>query len=80
MNLQLQILLILRNAGEHLLPMSTLVAQLRLVDRPETLAQFQAALAEMEAAGEVVGIFNRDAGAKWKIADAGKVRLAEANL
>jgi hypothetical protein len=80
MKLELQILTSLRNAGGHLLPMSTLVAELRLMDRPESLAQIQSALAEMEAAGEVVGIFNRDAGAKWKIADPGKARLAEAGI
>lgn len=80
MNLELQILMCLRNAGESLLPESTLVAELRLVDREESLAQIKAALSKMEAKDQVNGVHNEDTGTKWKLADAGTIRLAEANL
>jgi hypothetical protein len=80
MTLALQILLILRDAGERLVPQSTLVASLRLVDRKESLSEINAALRDLESREEVLGAHNPDLGNKWKLADAGKVRLAAANL
>ncbi len=80
MNLHLQILLILRDAGEHLLPMSTLIANLRLVDREESLTEIRVACGQLEAADEIIGIVNPDTGAKWRIADKGRARLAGAGL
>lgn len=80
MNLPLQILLILRDAGGHLLPQSTLIAQLRLLDRQESLSEINAALRDLESRDQVNGVHNPDTGNKWKISDEGKVRLAEANL
>lgn len=80
MNLELEILTILRNADGYLLPQSTLVAELRLRDRRETLAEIHAAMASLESRDEITGVSNRDTGAKWKIADAGRARLAEARL
>ena len=80
MNLELQILTVLRNAGERLVLQSTLVANLRLLDRKETLAEINTALASMEEADEVIGLTNRDTGTKWQISDAGRARLITANL
>lgn len=80
MNLALQILLVLRDAGGHLLPQSTLVAQLRLLDRPEPLTEINAALRDLESRDQIHGTHNPDTGNKWKISDEGRVRLAEANL
>lgn len=79
MSLDLEILSILRNT-DFLLPQSTLVAELRLRDRRESLAEIQAALGRLETFHEVIGITTRDTGSKWKIADAGRARLAEAGL
>jgi hypothetical protein len=80
MNLQLEILMVLRDAGEHLLPQTTLVSNLRLRDRKESIAQIEGDLKALEARQQIVGAHNPDTGAKWKIADNGTVRLAEANL
>ena len=43
-----------------------------------TIADCRLALAGLEAAGEVTGISNKDLGIRWKITDAGRARLAEA--
>ena len=80
MNLQLEILSVLRECDGHLVLRSTLVASLRLRDRKESLAEIDAAIRTLESRDEVVGTTNRDTGSKWKITDEGKVRLAEANL
>lgn len=80
MNLQLEILLVLRDAGDHLLPQSTLVSNLRLRDRKESVTQIEGELKALEARKQIVGTHNPDTGDKWKIADNGTVRLAEANL
>lgn len=80
MTLQLEILMVLRDAGEHLLPQSTLISNLRLRDRKESLAQIEGDLKALEARKQIVGANNPDTGTKWKIADEGIVRLAEANL
>lgn len=80
MSLALSILSVLRNASPHLLPLSTLVAELRLRDRKEPLTEIRAELDRLEADRELVAVYNRDAGHKYKIADAGTVRLAEAGI
>lgn len=80
MNLQLEILMVLRDAGEHLLPQTTLVSNLRLRDRKESAAQIEGDLRALEARKQIVGAHNQDTGNKWKISDEGRVRLAEANL
>lgn len=80
MNLQLTILSILRNADGFLMPMSTLVAELRLRGRKETLAEIRAGLDDLESRDEVTAVSNRDQGTKCRIADAGRARLAEAGL
>lgn len=80
MNLELSILTILGLSDGLLIPSSTLVAELRLRDRRETLTEIHATLGRLEAAGEVIGITNRDTGIKWRIADPGRARLVAAGL
>lgn len=80
MTLALQILLILRDAGGHLLPQSTLVSHLRLVDREESLTEINTTLRDLEGRDQIHGVHNPDTGNKWKISDEGIIRLAEANL
>lgn len=80
MNLQLEILLVLRDAGDHLMPQSTLVSNLRLRDCGESLAEINGVLRDLEGRDQIHGVHNPDAGNKWKISDEGKIRLREANL
>lgn len=80
MNLSLHILQILKHADGHLLPMSTLVAELRLRDRNESLMEIRSEVEALESRDQVVVVFNEDTGRKVQIADAGRARLAQANL
>ena len=80
MNLELEILLVLRDAGDRLLPQSTLVSSLRMRDRGESLAQINGCLRDLESRDQIHGVNNPDAGNKWKLSDEGLVRLHEANL
>jgi len=81
MNLQLAILKTLNNAGKHLLVReTTLVSELRILDREESLAQIRDGLRTLEERGQIVGANHEDHGTRWKITDEGFVRLAEANL
>ncbi len=82
MSLALTILTVLRNCDGYLLPWQTLVAEIRLRDGRPTLAEIETTVGNLEAAGHVAGLRNPDApgGSKWKITDAGKLRLAEAGV
>lgn len=82
MNLELTILQILALSDGFLMPKGTLVAEVRLRDMRPTLAEIESAMRRLEDADQATGISNPDAagGSKWKIADAGKARLAEAGL
>jgi hypothetical protein len=82
MNLELQILSILRNSDGFLMPLDTVVAEVQLRGRQETASEIATALRNLDATGQTVGIANQDApgGSKWKITDHGKARLTEANL
>ena len=82
MNLALSILYVLRNSEGFLLPRNTLIAEVRMVDSRHTLAEIETAMRDLEGAGQIIGATNPDAagGSKWKITDAGKMRLAEAGV
>ncbi len=82
MNLQLTILTVLRNADGLMLPKATLSAEATLLSPRTTLGDIDAAIRSLESAREITGVANSDVpgGSRWRITDAGKARLAEANL
>jgi hypothetical protein len=66
----------------RLLPKETLAAEVRLRDATHTLADIEAAMKQLEDGGHISGVVNADApgGSRWKINDAGKLRLNDAGL
>ena len=83
MNLSLAILNSLQHTGAGvMMPRFTLLADLRINGRTETVAEFSAAVRDLEGRAEIIGISSPDAagGYRYQITDAGKARLAESNL
>jgi len=66
----------------RLLSKETLVAEVKLRDSSHTLADVETAMRQLEAGGEIAGVANADApgGSRWKITDAGKLRLTDAGI
>jgi hypothetical protein len=82
MNLPFIILKVLSLSDGYLMPKETLVAEVRMRDRRHTHAEIEGAMRALEDAGQITGVSNADApgGSRWQIADAGRVRVAEAGI
>lgn len=82
MNLQLVILQCLETVHPQMMSRTTLHSTLRLMGRPETIAQMGAAVTDLESRGHVIGMASDDApgGCRYKVTDIGLVRLREAGL
>lgn len=78
MNLERTILTVLSDLDGHLTTTGAVHSHVGLsTGKPETLGDVRAALESLERKGQVVGIDHEDYGHRWKITDAGKVRLRE---
>lgn len=82
MSLALTILQILDLANGFMVPQATVAAEVRLRGIDATDSQVGRELQKLDTDKDAVGVANQDApgGAKWKITDKGKARLAEAGL
>ena len=82
MNLELCILKILSDAGTFMVNHGQIPIEVKLRGGEFTFTDVNLALGRLEEKKHAIGISNPDAhgGAKWKLTDAGKARLAEAIL
>lgn len=81
MNLQLKILQSLSRVTPYLLSVDVMVAEARLGEmQPPTRGDVCAAIDALEEKGDIAGTMNEDIGGRYRITDAGKLRLREAGI
>lgn len=82
MNLQLFILQSLDAAGDYLIPLETVIAEVRLRGSQASRTEILAAIDSLESKRQLSRLTSEDApgGSRLKIADGGRVRLSEAIL
>ena len=76
----IEILTILSQIGDYLMPDKALYNEVRLTVRPvPTRAEFETEMQRLDSEGLVIGVTNElTAARKWKISDKGRAELAEA--
>ena len=81
MNLEISILQVLESIHPRMERQPVIVADVKncRVQSP-TSAEVERALRKLEDKKHIIGVSNEDTGTKWKLTDAGVVRLAEFNI